>query len=835
MNSSQDIVLLANQAAIAFTNRNYEAALTAYGDALKIAQELNRSRLIAALLNRIGQVLQQNGEIQDAVIAFESALRALENDSDLNLESVTQQLSQVSKGYQINEPEPLPDLYRTQVTESLEVDENDPTLVVKLWLNVGNAYLQQPQENPALNACEQALLRPEIQKVPLLKAYVLANRGAIYHRQDRIDDAAVALNQALQLFDQQPDPLEKRRALAQLASIACDRNQIDQAMDLYQQAIALYQQANDPSGLGKTYAILASLYLKQLRYSEAESLYQQALAIAEVEQDQETLWLVYYGLGCCQSHGGDRKAAIASFEKSLEWIDLRKQDLRTDEGKVAFLENVQGVFEKLLTVHLELAQSGEQNYKPAIEVAERARGQALQDLMQGRERSRPQLVVSQALAETELTPVVDPLPIVQTNWDIANSPVQMAVSIPVSPNIRPAQAASGIKANPPNEISSIIETDESVQPILALPPLTRLVFYSLSDRTAVFVATPDGQVKGHVVPVGDRAIAEQVMQLRRTLNVDEVSRGIDLRKLMLIDQVEPVDFTPIKLETLLQNLYAEFVAPVADALPTDSSTIVIEPHCSLWLVPFAALQLADGTWMGDRWSLIYAPSAQTLEEIRQEPSYAPIISAKLLAVGNPVMPTFALPDGNQVTLSPLPGAEAEVEAIAHLFPEAQRTLLIQAEATEAKVKQLALSHNLVHLATHGLAFGSDPLASLIAFSPTEQENGLLTAREVIQSTPLPADLVVLSACQTGLGRITGEGMLGLSRAFLVAGARSLIVSLWSVSDSATMELMVAFYKRYLEHGNKAIALQQAMQQVRSQSTYRDPLYWAAFVLVGAEV
>jgi tetratricopeptide (TPR) repeat protein len=832
-NQYSDVVSLVQQASLAIANRNQQGALVAYTSALDIAQQLKRSRLIAALLNRMGLVLQMQGEIQDAVIAYESALRALEKDVDLNLAQVTRQLSQVSKGYAVSEPEPLPDLYGAQVAESVEADETDPTLVVKLWLNVGNAYLQQPQENPALNAYEQALQRPEIQASPLLQAYVLANIGEIDRRQDRIDDAAVKLNQAIQLFDQQPDPLEKRRALALLASIARDRNQIDQAIDLYQQAIALYQQANDQSGMGKTYAVLASLYLKQKRYSEAEPLYQQALAIAETEQDQDTLWLVYWGLGCCQYQSGDGKAAIASFEQSLERIDSRQQDLRTDEGKVAFLENVQEVFEKLLTVHLELAQAGEQGYEPALAVAERARGQALQDLMQGRERQHPRLVDPQAVAETASVPTDEPLPTMQPNLDFANSPVQMAVSIPVLPNNMVVLAASEIDESSFGD--AFQEPYEPAQSIPALPLLTRLVFYSLSDRTAVFVATPDGQVRGHVVAVGDAAIAEQVMQLRRALQVDEVNRGVDLRKAMVVDPVEPVDFAPIKLETVLQNLYAEFVAPVADALPADGSTIVIEPHCSLWLVPFAALQLADGTWMGDRWSLLYAPSAQTLEEIRQEPPYAPMTNAKLLAVGNPIMPTVTLPDGSQATLSSLPGAEAEVEAIAQLFPAAQRTLLIQAEATEAAVKQLALSHNIVHLATHGLAFGSDPLASLVALAPTEQENGLLTAREVIQSASLPADLVVLSACQTGLGKITGEGMLGLSRAFLVAGARSLLVSQWSVSDSATKELMVAFYQHYLEHGNKAIALQQAMKEVRFQPDCSHPRYWAAFVVVGAEV
>jgi CHAT domain-containing protein len=198
------------------------------------------------------------------------------------------------------------------------------------------------------------------------------------------------------------------------------------------------------------------------------------------------------------------------------------------------------------------------------------------------------------------------------------------------------------------------------------------------------------------------------------------------------------------------------------------------------------------------------------------------------------MPMVPDHDGVKIELQPLPGAEAEVKSIVQLFPQQQCTLLIGQKATEVNVKQLAQSHNIVHLATHGIAYGTDPLASLVAFSPTEHENGLLTAREVIQSSSLPADLVVLSACQTGLGRITGEGMLGLSRAFLVAGARTVVVSQWSVSDSATMELMVAFYKNYLQSGNKAIALQKAMQSVRSQPEYSHPRYWAAFVVVGAE-
>ena len=111
---------------------------------------------------------------------------------------------------------------------------------------------------------------------------------------------------------------------------------------------------------------------------------------------------------------------------------------------------------------------------------------------------------------------------------------------------------------------------------------------------------------------------------------------------------------------------------------------------------------------------------------------------------------------------------------------------------------------------------------------------MLTAQQILY-LPLPADLVTLSACQTGLGQISGDGMIGLSRSFLVAGARSVLVSQWSVSDTATAKLMAAFYRHYIELDDKAIALQLAMQALRSQSEYDHPRYWAPFVVVGAEI
>lgn len=140
---------------------------------------------------------------------------------------------------------------------------------------------------------------------------------------------------------------------------------------------------------------------------------------------------------------------------------------------------------------------------------------------------------------------------------------------------------------------------------------------------------------------------------------------------------------------------------------------------------------------------------------------------------------------------------------------------------------------ILHLATHGIAYAEDPLASFVAQAAPERGDGLLTARRAMFLS-LPADLVTLSACQTGLGKVSGDGMVGLSRAFLVAGARAILVSQWSISDKATAVLMAAFYRSYIELDNKAIALQRALQTLRSRRGYDHPRYWAPFMVVGVE-
>jgi CHAT domain-containing protein len=171
-------------------------------------------------------------------------------------------------------------------------------------------------------------------------------------------------------------------------------------------------------------------------------------------------------------------------------------------------------------------------------------------------------------------------------------------------------------------------------------------------------------------------------------------------------------------------------------------------------------------------------------------------------------------------------------------------MVSDAAATERTVRDRFSSARVIHLATHGFAFSSDArvLDSFVALAPDTASDvttdGLLTMGEVLDApTRLVANLVVLSACQTGLGNLKqAEGTVGLQRAFLAKGARSVLVSLWSVSDEATELLMRGFYTHWLrdgDHPNKAEALRRAQSDVSQAPRFREPRYWAGFQLVGA--
>ncbi len=287
----------------------------------------------------------------------------------------------------------------------------------------------------------------------------------------------------------------------------------------------------------------------------------------------------------------------------------------------------------------------------------------------------------------------------------------------------------------------------------------------------------------------------------------------------------------------LQQTYQLLIQPIVDLLPTNPNAhVVFIPHNSLFLVPFPALQDKEGKYLIEKHTILTAPSIQVLaltHQKRQSLDFKSGSSAQnpvvvgvkrnAVVIGNPVMPFNGTPPQQ---LDSLPGAEEEAKEVAKLFGTQAITGKV---ATKEAILKLLPKAQFIHLATHGIFDSVQGLESAIALAPSGKDSGWLTANEIL-GLKLNAELAVLSACDTGRGEITGDGVIGLSRSLISAGVPSVIVSLWSVPDAPTAGLMKEFYQNLQHNPDKAQALRQAMLYTMKQ--YPSPRDWAAFTLLG---
>jgi len=280
----------------------------------------------------------------------------------------------------------------------------------------------------------------------------------------------------------------------------------------------------------------------------------------------------------------------------------------------------------------------------------------------------------------------------------------------------------------------------------------------------------------------------------------------------------------------LKKLHQLLIQPIADVLPTQpDEKITFIPQGSLFLVPFAALLDASGKYLIEKHTISTAPSIQVLDLLYQRQQQIKGVAKDVLIVGNPTMPSIQPKPGEKPQqLNQLPGAEKEANEIARLFNTKALTGNV---ATETTIKQRMSQARIIHFATYGiLEFEGMSIPGELAFAPSSQDDGWLKSEEVINLN-LNAELVVLSANDTALGRITADGVIGLSRSFFAAGVPSVVGSLWSPSDEKIVLLMTKFYEKLSKNPDKAYALRQAM--LATMKEYPNPFDWAGFTLIGA--
>jgi CHAT domain-containing protein len=662
---------------------------------------------------------------------------------------------------------------------------------------LATAYTHLGDYEQALRYAQQGVQIARGQNDNGSKWFALKTLGYVYAYFGDYSQAIASYEQSLELARASKDEFYKRERtryiLNDLGLLYLWRDDYSTSLDYFQRSFASFTEAEQGNKyvdfsekawilnkLGVVYEMLGD-YPKAINYQ------QQSLEAYKKGEDKQRLYrgykkvtyqalevFVLNDLGSAFFKAAKLMEAELVLQEAIRGVESLRQGL-PDSYKISFGDTQQSPYNTLQKI---LISQGK--VEPALEVAERGRARAFVEL----------LISKQAT----------------TSQPLSVKPVTIA------------------------EIKQIAQIQKAT-----------LVQYSLiydekqGERVYIWVVSPTGNITSRTVAI--KLLMQQNARLAQLVNQSRETIGARGRS-----DIE-VTLSPERLRQQqeqqtqkLKQLHQILIEPIADLLPKDpNQRVIFMPQGELFLVPFPALLDANSKPLIDRHTILTAPSIQVLELTRQQRDrLASRQSAnnKSLIVGNPIMPKVVTRVGDTpVQLSNLPGAKQEALAIAKLFNTQAMT---GAQATKNAIAQQMPNARIIHLATHGLLDDTKGLGvpGAIALAPSgngQLNDGLLTSDEILDMK-LNAELVVLSACDTGRGRITGDGVIGLSRSLITAGVPSIVVSLWKVPDEATALLMTEFYKNLKKSPDKAQALRQAMLTTKQQ--YPDPLNWAAFTLIG---
>ncbi len=585
-------------------------------------------------------------------------------------------------------------------------------------------------------------------------------------------------------------------ALSTLALMDYRQQRFRQAIQGWQQALREYR----ASEASRSWIMEESIALTRLQMASAYALEGEddtALRLTQeageqLSRDSYGRVLTQHGLGYCHYLAERYSEASNALSAAAEgWEELQATVAGSELEQVAVLDGQLATF-----TLLQQALVGEGRPQEALVVAERARARALLNALVPGE--------SRELRVEEIR-------------DLAKS-----------------HAATLI-------IYSVLYDPQRA----VLPAGLRGFQARLEDELLIWVVRADGEVDHQRVDLEGGKLERAVRGSHDVIDDwQSFIRGVG--RMPEQELVDPLAELSERLSKYLTELYGLLIDPIRHWLPQagDDESLVIIPHGRLFEVPFAALRDSDegARYLVEDFDLWIAPSVAVLGAL-QRLSGGPTAGRRwagdeVLVVGDPDLALEL--SAKPFELRPLPAARDEARAIADLL---DTDALIGPHPTVAEIRRRLPSKRLLHFATHGIldypaASGRLPGALVLApatnhggtGSRSPEGLGLLTALE-IRKLALKADLAVLSACDTGRGRLSGDGVVGLARSFLAAGVPRLVVSLWQVPDEPTEKLMNRFYRQLEMQPNEARALRQAMRAAIREGS--PPPAWAGFVVIGA--
>jgi CHAT domain-containing protein len=854
-----------------FKSNQFETALDLFQQALSIYQKIKEPQGEWRVLNNLGNTYDELGDYQQGIKYFQQGLASTREHKDFPGEVVLL-YSLATTYYNHRDYNLALDYFQECLKLSRTInDYENEALALEGLLGI---YDNQTNYANVMDYAQQLLALSQKVKNPKIEGKALLYFGKLYDSMRNYAEAIKYYQSYLTLSRALKDSLGERNALAYLADafssvgdyaqareynleiLAFSKKTQDslaetvamgnlgatsfslgnytEAMDYYEQYLRLAQRRNYRQQEAEALATLAVTNIVLDNRPKAVQYAQQSWEIVQKIQEVDEKLDVLNHLGIIYLGLADYPKAIESWQQCLTLLrELKNHNYRNEGVILSNLGNALFLDGKLLEAEQALNSAAKiwesvrtgvgsddsnkvsifqeqfRTYKvlQQVLIAQNRFDEALEISEQGRARAFVELL-ARKLSSSSTEKLAIATPKIFLIKDIAK------------------------KQNSTFVQYSIIDNGLEGFKFLSNPPAPELALF-------IWVIKPTGEVVFRKVD-----LQHQLKNTSLEALVYTSRDSIGVRGLSIIG-VRPrpgmQESQAAKQSAQLQQLYQLLIEPIADLLPTDPNAhIVFIPQEFLFLVPFGALQDKEGKYLIEKHTILTAPSIQVLELTHQQrqrlgsQSLAPLQGNDALVVGNPTMPSVQpAPDRPPQPLPSLPGAETEANAIAPLL---NTKPLIGNKATKSVVEQLMSKARIIHLATHGLLDDVRGLGSAIALAPDSsykeeigKVNGLLTAEEILD-LKLNAELVVLSACNTGRGKITGDGVIGLSRSLISAGVPSVLVSLWSVPDAPTAQLMTEFYRNLQKNPDKAQALRQAMLTIMKQ--HPNPKDWAAFTLIG---
>jgi len=815
----------------------WEEAFASAGRAEKIFRKLGERRHLARLDIAVGNMLHRLDRFDEALERYRRALAVCRELDDVQYVAIAMRNMATCQIQTCDFPEAL-ETYRE--ARDFCAAQNMPLLVAEADYNIAYLFYLRGEYTRAIEMYRAARERCTALDDRFHQALCELDQSEMYLELNLVEEGYHLARHALQMFRQLGMGYESAKALTNLAIAASHHGDTAYAMDLLRRARDLFTAEHNHAWVATIDLYQAALFYRERNWREARTLAEnayeffarsplvgravmsqlllarihldsdrpevaRAIAIAALQSLDQTetpalSYQAYFVLGQIDEALELPEQAYDAYRRAHEHLENLRSHLRADEVKIAFLMDKQDVYESLVRMSLEypLPDGG---VEAAFQYVEQAKSRSLADLIAFRAHRLHARTATHRLLVEQVRELRERL-----NW--YTRALQLHEG---SGNPQDRQVAKLRKAARDCEqklIAGMTNLGPEDQEFASLQSAVS------TDIDAIREALPEDAMLVEYYRIGD---AFQACLLSRRLlkvvplgNVDNARRTMQLLRFQLSKFRLNAEFVATFHERMreatdahLQDLYQQLIAPIERDLK--ASHLVIAPHDFLHYLPFHAL-LDGSQYLYQRHSISYTPSASVYY----------LCSAKQAAESRRSL-VLGVPD------PAAPRILDEVEAVASVLPEAE--VYVGDAATHEVLEERGPQSRFVHIATHGWFRQDNPM-----FSSIKLGNSQLSLFDLYQLN-LPAELVTLSGCGTGLNVVLGgDELMGLKRGLLYAGAQGVLLTLWDVNDRSTAEFMRLFYSRLAVEPNKAKALRYAIEEIRKG--WPHPFYWAPFVLVG---